>query len=384
MSNDLEIQLTADGHVAASEEKGREDTLIQVSLCLADQIWWPFNLLVWNPLPTAVIFVISNSSFVVTSYMLYWLNSILTSPGLFALFCLTLYLLLWIISFSLSYPGQLGFVIRDIESNFGQMMKRRLMFCSETIRELLDLVTHDSVQSSSLRIEYLHAYPEFQHSRQHILQPFYQALHWLNDQSPLEYPLNENTKTSTRIMEQLENELMNLDPFLNELHHAAAVSASCFEMKWKELFSLSDQRSTTTIYLAIQNIKSQLDAMEQQVIPFLVHGEQHMQPTREVSNTIFSCDEFLTEAHTSEMAQQAGESLEAILSKETIRYRSNCEFKLDTSGFMCSLCKLFVDQKRTQFVLIILFCRMAGKCGSKTKVTKLTVYSFLLKINLVI
>lgn len=102
-----------DDHDHEEDENDDDAEDAQPPTSLACQLWQPWRLIVMNPLPVLIVFVISNTVFVTVGGLLRVLAQLLTVPGLLVALVLGLLWAVHRVASLMAYPGQLKLVIRE-------------------------------------------------------------------------------------------------------------------------------------------------------------------------------------------------------------------------------------------------------------------------------
>uniref|UniRef100_K3WPB4 AB hydrolase-1 domain-containing protein n=1 Tax=Globisporangium ultimum (strain ATCC 200006 / CBS 805.95 / DAOM BR144) TaxID=431595 RepID=K3WPB4_GLOUD len=142
---------------------------------LAYQLWFPWRLLVLNPLLSMVVFLVANMAFITIGFIFGLISEVTTKPGLLLLLLLSVVWVLRKVTSLLAYPGQLDLVIRDGEANFARLTKRRLLMFVEAANELAS-VLGDTDLSATKRLRFMQAYQNFVFSKDTLLLPTMKSL----------------------------------------------------------------------------------------------------------------------------------------------------------------------------------------------------------------
>ncbi|RLN50665.1 hypothetical protein BBJ29_006101 [Phytophthora kernoviae] len=154
-----------------TEDQGED----QPGTSLAYQLWYPFRLIVLNPLPVLIAFVIANTIFVTLGALLRLLAQLLTLPGLLLGLLLALLFGIRRVASLMAYPGQLKLVIREGEANFARLTKRRLQIFAEAASDLA-VVLDPNVSGGSQRLRFLQAHQNFSFALETMMMPVLQSL----------------------------------------------------------------------------------------------------------------------------------------------------------------------------------------------------------------
>ncbi|KAG6614810.1 putative alpha/beta hydrolase BAT5 [Phytophthora cinnamomi] len=158
------------------QEEGEEEEEAQPSpTSLASQLWQPWRLIVMNPLPVLVAFVISNTVFVTVGGLLRVLARLLSVPGLLVALLLGLVLAVRRVASLMAYPGQLKLVIREGEANFARLTKRRLQIFAEAAAELAAVLDPTS-SSKPTRLRFLQVHQNFTFALETLMLPVMRSL----------------------------------------------------------------------------------------------------------------------------------------------------------------------------------------------------------------
>ncbi|KAG7392571.1 hypothetical protein PHYBOEH_006337 [Phytophthora boehmeriae] len=147
----------------------------QPATSLAYQLWYPFRLIVLNPLPVLIAFVIANTIFVTVGALLRLLAQLLTTPGLLLGLLLALLFGIRRVASLMAYPGQLKLVIREGEANFARLTKRRLQIFAEAAADLA-VVLDPNLSGGSQRLRFLQAHQNFSFALETMMMPVLKSL----------------------------------------------------------------------------------------------------------------------------------------------------------------------------------------------------------------
>ncbi|KAL3665496.1 hypothetical protein V7S43_009532 [Phytophthora oleae] len=163
----------AHGDEHEHDESEEEDD--QPAPSLAYQLWHPFRLIVMNPLPVLIAFVIANTVFVTVGGLFRLLAQLLTLPGFLVVLVLSIIFGIRRIASLMAYPGQLKLVIREGEANFARLTKRRLQIFTESAAELA-AVLDPTTSNKPMRLRVLQVHQNFTFALETLMLPVMQSL----------------------------------------------------------------------------------------------------------------------------------------------------------------------------------------------------------------
>ncbi|ETL45719.1 hypothetical protein L916_04250 [Phytophthora nicotianae] len=155
------------------DENEEEDD--QPAPSMAYQLWHPWRLIVMNPLPVLIVFVIANTIFVTVGGLLRLLAQLLTLPGLLVVLVLGIIFGIRRVASLMAYPGQLKLVIREGEANFARLTKRRLQIFAEAATELA-AVLDPTISNKPMRLRFLQVHQNFTFALETLMLPVMQSL----------------------------------------------------------------------------------------------------------------------------------------------------------------------------------------------------------------
>ncbi|TYZ62248.1 hypothetical protein PybrP1_011589 [[Pythium] brassicae (nom. inval.)] len=141
---------------------------------LAHQLWFPWRLLVLNPLPALAAFLALNAAFIGVGFVVGVVADAITPAGLLLALAAAAVLALRKVTSLLAYPGQLALVIRDGEANFARLTRRRLLMLVDAAAALAGALA--AADPPAPRLRFLQAHQNFVFSLETLLLPTLKAL----------------------------------------------------------------------------------------------------------------------------------------------------------------------------------------------------------------
>lgn len=205
---------------------------------IAQQLWMPWLVIVMNPLATLAVYVLFNVVFISLSLLVSLLVWLLTLPGLALLVAAAVFLALRKVAQLVTYPGQLGLVVRDGENNFARLTRRRLTMAIEAALELATaLADNDTTPNHARRMRVLQRHQNCVFSVETLVLPTLRALERLDkgdDGGGLGSGLGVNSAKLRTLLHEFERF------YTTELRTCCAelcnASAKDFELRRQQLF----------------------------------------------------------------------------------------------------------------------------------------------------
>jgi hypothetical protein len=156
----------------------REDEKIDdgKATCLAEQLWWPFRVLVIKPKTSAIVVLSSNAIFIAIGLTLKYLSMLITRYGVFCLFLYGLYAAAGLLARSLAYPAHTKMVVRDMERECAKQMRNSITHGTELVNDYLSMLKAPE-SSPNRKWELANTGEEVARVRKDILEGYVNALH---------------------------------------------------------------------------------------------------------------------------------------------------------------------------------------------------------------
>ncbi|KAL4130000.1 hypothetical protein PRIC2_006006 [Phytophthora ramorum] len=219
------------GHAHGDEPETDENDEEQDQLApsLAYQLWHPWRLIVMNPLPVLIVFVIANTVFVTVGGLLRLLAQLLTLPGLLVALLLALVLGIRRVASLMAYPGQLKLVIREGEANFARLTKRRLQIFAEAAAELAAVLDPTS-SNKPMRLRFLQVHQNFTFALETLMLPVMQSLEIVERDGNL----GTNGAKLLRVLREIGK--VNTQKLAEPCSKLCSASEKAFEMQRLKMF----------------------------------------------------------------------------------------------------------------------------------------------------
>ncbi|KAG3110409.1 hypothetical protein PI124_g8963 [Phytophthora idaei] len=214
------------------DENEEEDD--QPAPSLAYQLWHPWRLIVMNPLPVLIVFVIANTVFVTVGGLLRVLAQLLTLPGLLVVLIIGIILGIRRVASLMAYPGQLKLVIREGEANFARLTKRRLQIFAEAAAELA-AVLDPTTSNKPMRLRFLQVHQNFTFALETLMLPVMQSLETVERDGNL----GNNGVKLLRILREINK--VNSEKLAEPCSKLCSASEKTFETQRLKVFGGEDK-----------------------------------------------------------------------------------------------------------------------------------------------
>ncbi|CAH0482426.1 unnamed protein product [Peronospora belbahrii] len=199
---------------------------------LAYQLWQPWRLIVMNPIPVFLAFVIANTVFVTFGGFLRLLSDLLTLAGLLVILLFSLILAIRRLASLIAYPGQLKLVIREGEATFARLTKRRLQIFAEAASELAQVLDLDTGKSTKPgRLRFLQVHQNFAFAFETMMLPVVQSLEIVERDGNL----GPNGKQLLQVLQEIA--ILNSQKLAEPCSKLCSASEKVFEMQRVRMFS---------------------------------------------------------------------------------------------------------------------------------------------------
>jgi hypothetical protein len=245
--------------------------------CLAEQLWFPFFVLVAKPKTTAIAVAVSNGVFIFLWVVLGFISSIITKPGLFCLFLYGIFAFVRMIARSLTYPAHTRMVVRDMERECAKQMASTLVQACQSTNECLEVLGNPQ-SAMNRKWEFHHVYQELMQVRQESLQGLRNALARMKQDKEDASPSSNEGQFSAEaesILVAVEHLMNSIDQLNSVVRTFYDLEPSLFEATRLSLLSsgASDSARTSDVtMLPLDDVHASV-AQAEAVIP-LMGGEK--------------------------------------------------------------------------------------------------------------
>lgn len=225
-------------HGDADDQKEGGEEHNESAPSLAYQFWHPWRLIVMNPMPVLIVFVIANAAFVIVGGLLRLLTYLLTLPGLLVLLFMGTILTIRRVASLMTYPGQLKLVVREGEANFARLTKRRLQIFIEAAVELAN-VLDPTTKDKPTRLRFLQVHQNFTFALETLMLPVMQALELMERKEQL----GTNGVKLLRILRDVDK--LNAQELTAACAKLTCASEKAFETQRMAMFHDDDKMEET-------------------------------------------------------------------------------------------------------------------------------------------